>query len=185
MTGCWSEGELRAYLDRELASAGMEAIRVHLAECPNCAIAYEDIAGRAARVQALMGDLEVVPATRPVRQWRWAAAAALAAAVLLAILLIPRHGARKPVMVVPAVIPAELPQPEPRLVTVADVPPPAATQARSVRHRKPGNDVQYYIPLDDDPIDTGLVMRVALAGGIQADVIVDSAGRPRAIRPIQ
>jgi hypothetical protein len=39
--------------------------------------------------------------------------------------------------------------------------------------------------LDEEPIDTGLVMRVALPSGMQADVIVDGDGRARAIRPVQ
>ena len=46
--------------------------------------------------------------------------------------------------------------------------------------------VQYYLALDDEPIDTGVVMRVALDGtGIQADVIFDAEGRPRAIRTVK
>jgi hypothetical protein len=40
-----------------------------------------------------------------------------------------------------------------------------------------------FVALDDDPIDAGVVMRVALAEGqMQADVIYSSDGRPRAIR---
>ncbi len=46
--------------------------------------------------------------------------------------------------------------------------------------------MQYYLALDDGPIDTGVVMRVAFDGtGMQADVIFDAEGRPRAIRPIK
>ncbi|MGO9258088.1 MAG: zf-HC2 domain-containing protein [Bryobacteraceae bacterium] len=40
-----------------------------------------------------------------------------------------------------------------------------------------------FVALDDDPIDAGVVMRVALAEGrMQADVIYSQDGRPRAIR---
>ena len=39
-----------------------------------------------------------------------------------------------------------------------------------------------FMALDDDPIDAGVVLRVALAAGQQADVIYSSDGRPRAIR---
>ncbi|HTX38630.1 MAG TPA: zf-HC2 domain-containing protein [Bryobacteraceae bacterium] len=40
-----------------------------------------------------------------------------------------------------------------------------------------------FLALDDDPIDAGVVMRVALAEGqIQADVLYSLDGRPRAIR---
>jgi hypothetical protein len=46
--------------------------------------------------------------------------------------------------------------------------------------------VEYYLALDDEPIDTGIVMRAALDGaGVQADVIFDAEGRPRAIRTIK
>jgi hypothetical protein len=45
---------------------------------------------------------------------------------------------------------------------------------------------EYFLALDDDPIDMGVVMRVALDTGdaVQADVIFDADGRARAIRPV-
>jgi hypothetical protein len=188
MTKCWSEGDLRAYFDRELAADEMQAIEAHLADCAACATAFDQIAWRAQRVQALIGDLDVAgQPVRPVRARRWVAIAALAAAVLLAILLIPRHGVRQPApKVAPAAI-ASAPRQEepPQLVSVAAESPAPARPARSSRRPKPKSEVRYYLALDDEPIDTGMVMRVALAGGMQADVVVDSAGRPRAIRPVQ
>ena len=44
---------------------------------------------------------------------------------------------------------------------------------------------QYFLAFDEEPIDTGTVMRVTLQSGIEADVIVDSGGRPRAVRTVQ
>jgi hypothetical protein len=41
----------------------------------------------------------------------------------------------------------------------------------------------YYLALDDEPIETGVVMRVALGPAeVPADVIFDQEGRARAIR---
>jgi hypothetical protein len=61
----------------------------------------------------------------------------------------------------------------------------APARAKSPKREKP-QPVQYYLALDDEPIDTGVVMRVALDGtGVQADVIFDSEGRPRAIRTVK
>jgi hypothetical protein len=48
-------------------------------------------------------------------------------------------------------------------------------------------DTDYFLALDDDPIELGVVVRVALDGAaaVQADVVFDADGRPRAIRPVQ
>jgi hypothetical protein len=62
---------------------------------------------------------------------------------------------------------------------------PSSPRARSPKRVKPPQ-VEYYLALDDEPIDTGIVMRAALDGaGVQADVIFDAEGRPRAIRTIK
>src|SRR6185312_9974164 len=59
---------------------------------------------------------------------------------------------------------------------------PAPVKAKSVKRAKPPQ-VRYYLALDNEPIDTGVVMRVALGDtAVEADVIFDSDGRPRAIR---
>ena len=57
MRECWPEGSLRAYHDGELLPAEMERVSAHLAECPNCEALADEVAGRAARVAALLGAL--------------------------------------------------------------------------------------------------------------------------------
>jgi len=58
----------------------------------------------------------------------------------------------------------------------------AAAKNRTIHRAK---SLQYYMPLDEEPIETGTVVRVAFQDGMQADVIVDAAGRARAIRPLE
>jgi hypothetical protein len=64
--------------------------------------------------------------------------------------------------------------------------PVKVARAKSTHHQKPA-ETDYYLALDDEPIDMGVVMRVALdsAASVQADVIFDAEGRPRAIRPLK
>jgi hypothetical protein len=73
----------------------------------------------------------------------------------------------------------------PQTVTAPLSPTPAHHASRARVPRRRTQPVQYYLALDDEPIDTGTVMRVALASGAEADVIVDSEGRPRAIRAVR
>jgi hypothetical protein len=48
---------------------------------------------------------------------------------------------------------------------------------------KPKPRIDYYVKLDDEPIETGLVVRVGLNGGeVPADIIVGPDGRARALR---
>jgi hypothetical protein len=111
----------------------------------------------------------------------------LAATAALAFVLLPKRAeAPKPVAtphaapVRPAIQQAEMPSgASPGLAS------PSRLRAKSPKRVKPP-EVQYYLALDDEPIDTGMVMRVALDGtGIQADVIFDAEGRARAIRTIK
>src|SRR5262249_3895870 len=57
MTNCWSEGALRAYLDRELPAEDMKSVAAHLGECSSCDALCAELAGRAARVFALIETL--------------------------------------------------------------------------------------------------------------------------------
>jgi anti-sigma factor RsiW len=185
MKQCWGEGELRAHLDRELPAEQALAVEQHLTECAACAAAYQALASRAAHVSSWMEDLSAdipAPAPAPNRSSvRPAAWVALAASLLLTALL-SRQPARPPVQAVVQPLPAPIPVETPVVATVA-APSPRFRHA-PVRPVRP-SPVQYYMALDEEPIDTGLVMRVALASGMQADVIVDGDGRARAIRPIQ
>jgi len=190
MKECWSEGDLRAYVDRELPAGELDRISAHVETCEACAARLKEIAGRAGRIAACMADLADVPASipvgRPRQAWKWAAAAAvLAAGIAAAVALKP---VRHPVAVVtpPAPVvtaPQEASAAAP--VQVAAPPPEVAVKRAAARHRRsPRPAVNYFMALDDEPIDTGVVMRMALQDGMQADVIVDSQGRARAIRPV-
>ena len=192
MKQCLREGELRAWLDGELAASQVAAAERHMAECARCAAAYKQVADRAALVSGWMESLSAdIPAPaaapRPAvrRTAAWIAAAAVAAALVLAVALSGWHG-RVPVQA-PVKATLTLP-PVPAAVQEAPAEGAAVTPVGPVRRaaakRARPTPVQYYMALDEEPIDTGLVMRVALASGMQADVIVDGDGRARAIRPI-
>jgi Putative zinc-finger len=192
MSKCWPEGELRAWQDGELPARDMERLAAHMEQCAACSGMRDEVAARAARVGALLDCLaetpparKLPPIPRRVRAGRlWATAAAgLAAAFLMAFLLSPRHG------------PVPQPRPPQAARKVAPSPPlqaPAALQVKPaiIRRRapaKPKPHVDYYVALDDEPIETGVVVRVNLDAGpsgvaVPADVILGPDGRARAIR---
>ncbi|MBZ5584879.1 MAG: zf-HC2 domain-containing protein, partial [Acidobacteriia bacterium] len=90
MRHCWSEGQLRAYLDRELAPAETERLAAHLPECGRCRGNLETLAARAERVAEWINALpEPEPCAAHPRP-------ALAACLALAFLAI--HRQRKPVV---------------------------------------------------------------------------------------
>jgi anti-sigma factor RsiW len=183
MSRCWLEGELRAYLDRELPPLEIEAVERHLTECTACAAVSTELAGRAARVGELLRALEQVstaplPVRRAAPAWRrvgLAAGLALAAACLILDVLLPKR--REPV---------SAPQPiTPALLAPAKVQPSPKPANRAVRGTASRNQTEYYLALDDEPIDSGVVLRVTLPdSGLLADVIYDEQGRPRAVRPL-
>lgn len=198
MSGCWSEGELRASLDREMPARDLERVTEHLRECARCAEVYEELAGRASCIGALLDSLpETAPAQ--VRQLgrrnrlphRWAAATAgLAAAGLTLVLSLAPH------RVSPPQPPAPPPFVEPAARPVASLPVPqnhvasrrlVAREARALPQPPAPPRVEDFVTLDDQPIEAGVVVRVNLDNGttgarIPADVILGIDGRPRAIR---
>ncbi len=192
MRQCLQEGELRAWLDGELPAGEKQGVEQHLAECAKCAASSREISARAARVSAWMESLSPdirMPAAAPRRRWVarpavWAGAAALAAGLVLAVLA--TRPPKGPVEQAVAPPPVRVAAPEVQVATpAAAVSTPVAARVRRPPVRKARQvPVQYYMALDEEPIDTGLVMRVALPSGLQADVIVDADGRARAIRPI-
>jgi anti-sigma factor RsiW len=202
MKECCDEGGLRAYLDRELPLEEMTRIAVHLGGCAECHTRYNELAGRAARVAELMETLEVGPVASPPapaqRLWtmpRRSIAArpvamailALAAAAALAFVLLPKRTEAPKPELAPHVAPVRPVMEQAAAPSGAGPWPalPSPARAKSPKRAKPPN-VQYYLALDDEPIDTGVVMRVALDGaGVQADVIFDAEGRPRAIRTVK
>jgi hypothetical protein len=208
MKECWSEGALRAYLDRELTPEDMDRVAGHLEVCSECGDLWAELAGRAARVSALMDalpdpDRTVSIARAPRRakstKWLWAgAAAALAAGLMLGFLAMPK---RQPqvtlvapppptVRATPDTIDLRTPLGSPRVSPRIGVMNAAARPGR-VRPLQPvkrntapevGSDWDF-VSLDDEPIGTGVVLRVELGPkGVPADVIFGSDGRPHAIR---
>ena len=189
MTQCWSEGEVRAYLDGELPARDMDRVAGHLAECAGCRALCTELEARAARLNAWMealpdpaASIRVPALPRPARAGRrWAeAAVGLAASLVIAMMLLPKRTAQVVISPPPQIdAPHGLAQPpatvKPAIIRRGNVPPPAPP--------KPKLQVQYYVALDNEPIETGLVVRVGLNGGqVPADVIVGPDGRARAIR---
>jgi anti-sigma factor RsiW len=199
MKECWSEGELRAYIDRELPAESMQRVAAHLEECSACGDLWAELAGRAHRVSALMDTLiepklAVVPQTmarHASRVWRWAAAgAALAAGIALGIAMLPKP-APKVAVIPPAAVQRDvdassqvLPDTTANAVRLASAGPKSALPRRNAKPAARGNQTDApFLALDDDPIESGVVWRVELGPReVPAEVIVDSDGRPRAIR---
>jgi len=198
MTHCWSEGELRAYLDRELPARDVERVAGHLVDCHACARVCAELAARSARVDAL---LELLPepslpsripaiAPRAAHTGRWLAAAGLAAAFTVVLVMAPWRSqpVSRPVPVKSAAAPpvAELVTPKIPLPS-RDRVSALSRQGAVTIHRKappkPKPRVEDYVALDDEPIEAGVVVRVGLNGGqVPADVIFGPDGRARAIR---
>src|SRR4051812_2989368 len=91
MKQCLTEGDLRAYLDRELPATDRDRVAAHVAECGACDLAYREISARAERIATALSALgdgiaetRPKPAVRPMVLWpRWAAAVAMAAGLAL------------------------------------------------------------------------------------------------------
>ena len=189
MTHCWSEGELRAYLDGELPARDMERLAAHLLECSACHVLHGELRARVTRFTRWMEALPDaqtairIPPPRPARTGRrWAAGAVgLAASLLVAMVLLPKRTPQ--VVATPPASPHTVAQP-PAAVKPAIIRRGVSPPAVPVRP-KPKPQIQYYVALDNEPIETGMVVRVGLNGGqVPADVIVGPDGRPRAIRLI-
>jgi anti-sigma factor RsiW len=202
MKECWSEGALRAYLDRELPPEDMERVAAHLELCSECGDHWAELAGRAQRVSALIntlpdpgGTISIlrVPRRAKTTTWRWvAAAAALAAGLVLGIVSMSKQQPPPVRAVVPAPksilpLPPDTPdtiEPSTPAVRSAVARPDRARVVRPVGRvsAKPQSD-DGFVALDDEPVDIGVVLRVALGPkGVPADVIFGSDGRPHAIR---
>ena len=102
----------------------------------------------------------------------------MAAALVFAFLSLPKRTEK--------VVVAPPPTPQAPHARAAPAPPPAAVKPAIIRRVvpvKPKPQVDYYVKLDDEPIETGIVVRVGLEGGqVPADVILGPDGRARAIR---
>ena len=190
MRRCWSEGALRAYLDRELPPEEMERVAAHLGECSRCEARRAELASRAAGVSGFMnilpepGRVTSLPLIRRQLRtaWQWAAAAAVAAALAIAFLLAKPAAPVAPAILSPVSSFAQTPTPAPAVSPVQ----PAAPRHSKRQPARPRVAPDYYLALDDEPIETGVVVRVAVGPTeIPADVIFDQGGRARAIRLIE
>jgi Putative zinc-finger len=182
MNECWPEGDLRAYLDRELAPDEMERAAAHLAECAECRGRCDALSRQAGRVSAWMGALEEPSLPVTVRTpWKWVAAALAAAAVLVvAVAVAPRR-------ISPPARPARV-----ALGPVAREAEPAAPVSEAVVRperprrlpvRPPVERTENFVALDNEPFEAGWVVRMALGPDqIQADVVFSADGRARAYR---
>ena len=189
MSQCWSEGALRTYLDRELPQPDMELVAAHLAECAECAGMSRNLAARAARVAVWMEALpepEIAAPRRVTARRRWMGlAAAIAAGLAVAAMVLPRHKdvvaapAPSVVLAPPAAVVADAAAPSaPRITAVAAAP----RRIRQPKLRLPTVNNRF-LALDDEPIETGVIMRVGVEpGNVQADIVFGQDGRAHAIR---
>jgi hypothetical protein len=152
MKDCWTTGDLRAYVDRELAPEETALLEAHIESCAACTQRLREISERAERVSAMLDSLAAEPAYQSRHRKgavhpTWGKAAALAIAASLALVFL-------------------APKPAP--------PPKTAQVARP------------FIALDNEPIETGMVVRVAFGSDqVLADVIITPDGRPRAYRLVE
>jgi hypothetical protein len=188
MTQCWPEGALRAYLDRELPTEDMQRVAAHLGKCTVCDGLCTELAARAAHVSALMELLPEWSGTMPraatpaKRRATWVGiAVALAACLAVAAYLIPD---RRPWEA--RVLPAPAPATPPVTAAVAGMTPPPAeapVPRRPRRIRQTAPEPAYFVALDDEPFESGVIMRVGVKpGNLQADIVFGPDGRARAFR---
>jgi anti-sigma factor RsiW len=181
---------LRAYLDGELPAEQMRSAAAHLEECPACGRLFGELSVRASHVAGLLDTLSV-PVARPIVRpaaakpggsWVWTGAAvALAAGLAVAAMLLPKREPAKEAMVAPVVQsqPVPIQEPLPAAVSAVVTPrnPVALRKPRLVKSR-----TEPFIALDDEPIESGIVMRVELPGSTPADIVFSPDGRARAVR---
>ena len=195
MTQCWPEGALRAYLDGELPGEDMQRVSAHLADCQICDGLCNELAARAAHVSALMELLPEWgamprPASGVRRRANWVrVAVALAAGMALAVFLLPdRHRQEAQVRLGPAPVPSPAPPAvAPAVVAIASGPahPPGPPAPRRQRRARPtaAPEPAYFVALDDEPFESGVVMRMDVKpGNVQADIVFGPDGRARAFR---
>jgi len=199
MTECWSPGDLRAAIDRELPAETLDRIAAHLEECGECRAVHAELEARARRVGLMMEDLAVVgrvavPVGVTGHKRRWpvplmplAAAFALAAGLAIGWLVVPKKPVEVPAQRVATVPPEPLqtpPEPAPQLAQTPTRPAPARPRPRRVKPALAARPQNVdFVALDDRPIDNGVVMRVSWGPeNLQADIIFGPDGSARAYR---
>ena len=197
MTQCWPEGALRAYLDRELSTEDMQQVAAHLGECTACDGLCTELAARAAHVSALMEVLPEWSAATPrpaiavrrrVLRPNWVGiAVAVAACLALAAYLLPERAPRHVATVPPAPMPV-LAAPPVAVAAVEMARGPAVQAAvlaprRARRVRRSAPEHASFVALDDEPFESGIIMRVDVTpGNVQADIVFGPDGRAHAFR---
>ncbi len=179
----------------------------HLKECTNCDRQCRELAAKAAKVTALIDllpELEAetlhVPLRMPARasgrrRVGWVGAAvALAAGLGIAAYVIPPRQVNPVVTAVALpVVQAPAPPAAPPDTAVAIAAPAgerrlAVRPARSVARPavRPVASAGDFVALDDEPFESGVIMRVAVTPGkTQADIVFGPDGRARAFRLVQ
>jgi predicted anti-sigma-YlaC factor YlaD len=204
MRQCWSEGELRAYLDRELPPGDIQRAAAHLRECTACDDLCRELAARAAHVAALVDllpELEAETLAVPVRMPRRAsagprigwvgAAVALAAGLGIVAYLVPQRQTGQVTALVAPPPPAAAAMAATTTATAPTAPEAPAMAARPARNtsRRAARAVPEagdFVALDDEPFESGIIMRVAVTPGkTQADIVFGPDGRARAFRLVK
>jgi hypothetical protein len=204
MRQCWSEGELRAYLDRELPPGDLQRAAAHLRECTACDGLCRELAARAAHVAALVDllpELEAETLAIPLRIPRRAnsgarigwvgAAVALAAGLGIVAYLVPQRPAGQVGVLVAPPPPAAAAMAANTTVALAIPPEMPAMAARPARNtvRRAARTIPEagdFVALDDEPFESGIIMRVAVTPGkTQADIVFGPDGRARAFRLVK
>ena len=202
MTQCWPEGALRAYLDRELPPEDIQRVAAHLKDCATCDGLCRELASRAAYVCELVDllpELESETLHVPLRMTRrpgavrrvgWVGAAvAMAAGLGIVAYLVPRPQPAILVSAAPPAVRVDAPPPVPAVPA-----PPTHERAMAVRPAKNAVrpaakhvlDAGDFVALDDEPFESGLIMRVAVTPGTtQADIVFGPDGRARAFRLVK
>jgi anti-sigma factor RsiW len=183
MKRCRSEGELRAWLDRELTPLEMRQVADHLAECDECGRLRTELEARANLVGALMESLDtpapVLAESRASRRWISFALAA-AAALTLAIYLLPTqqgpYRSNVPARVTGRVAAKAIPGPHaspPVTRAVTHSVGHAASPHRRLRGHRAEVEGARAVAVDDEPIEAGFVYQFDVqANGVQADSFV-------------
>jgi len=121
---------------------------------------------------------------QPRAAWPWAAAATAAVALAIVFLLAKPVAPVAPAILSPVSSFADATPPQPASTQKPEHATAPRRSKRQPARTRPAAD--YYLALDDDPIETGVVMRVALGPAeLPADVIFDQDGRARAVRLIK
>ena len=108
---------------------------------------------------------------------------ALAAGLAVAAYLMADRTPREAIVVPTPVRVATPPPVATAAVEVIAVPSEAPAPRRARRVRRPAPEQAYFVALDDEPFESGVIMRVDVKpGNVQADIVFGPDGRAHAFR---